>query len=399
MLPLFGGRSLSAVVSVENIEEAVGTLEGRVRSTPALPADALSKAAGAPVRLKAENLQLTGSFKIRGATNAISKLPRESLDKGVVAASAGNHAQAVALAAAEARTRATVCMPAAAPIAKLEAVRALGADVRLVDGGYDDAQEAARVLAESEDRTLLHAFADPDVIAGQGTIGLELAREVPDARLIVVPVGGGGLISGIAIAAKDRLPGARVVGVQAEARAERTIADGIAVKRPADLTLELIEEHVDELVTVSDDEIAQAMVHLIERSKLVVEGAGAAGVAALLAGNIEGPKKGSCCVVLSGGNVDASLLAECIRMGETASGRRTVIKTVVPDRPGALDALLRIVAEQGANVIDVAHVREGVDLHVRETVIRLVIQTSGPEHSKEIADAMRAAGFPVEIEH
>ena len=352
-----------------------------------------------PVVLKAENLQLTGSFKIRGASNAIAKLPPDQLAKGVIAASAGNHAQAVAVAAANAGATATLCMPEGAPLAKLEAVRAFGGDVRLVDGGYDEAQEVARALAAEEGRRLLHAFADPDVIAGQGTIGIEIARDVPDAKLIVVPVGGGGLVSGIAIAAKDRLPGVRVVGVQAATRTTRTIADGIAVKRPAELNVKLMEEYVDEVVPISDDEIAQAMVHLIERSKLVVEGAGAAAVAALRAGRIELPRDGSCCVVLSGGNVDAALLAECIRMGETASGRRTVLKTVVPDRPGALATLLRIAAEHGANIIDVAHLREGVDLHVRETLIRLVIQTRGREHGLEIADAMTSEGFEIEIEH
>ena len=364
-----------------------------------LPADALAAPGDDRVFLKAENLQLTGSFKIRGAVNAIRKLPRESLENGVVAASAGNHAQAVAAAAGSLGVPAILCMPAHAPLAKVDAVRELGGEVRLVDGDYDECQEAARALGEREGRTLIPAFADPAVIAGQGTVGLEIARDLPDVALIVAPVGGGGLISGVAIAAKDRLPGVRVVGVQAAQRSGRTIADGIAVKRPADLTLRLIEEHVDELVTVSDDEIAQAMVHLIERSKLVVEGAGAAGLAALRAGAVQLPDEGSCCVVLSGGNVDASLLAECIRMGETASGRRAVIKTVLPDRPGALDALLRVVADHDANIIDVAHLREGVDLHVRETLIRLVLQTRGEAHGLEIADAMREHGFSSEIEH
>ena len=352
-----------------------------------------------PVGLKAENLQATGSFKLRGATNAIAKLPRERLEHGLVAASAGNHAQAVARAAADAGTKVRVCMPAECPLAKLEAVRALGAEVQLVEGSYEDAQEAARKLAETEGLSLIHAFADPDVIAGQGTVALEIADDAPTTRLIVVPMGGGGLVSGVAIAAKDRLEGVRVVAVQASERTGRTIADGIAVKRPADLTAQLVEQHVDDVVAVSDDEIAQAMVHLIDRSKLVVEGAGAAGVAAVLCGRVEAPPSGSACIVLSGGNVDASLLAECIRMGETAAGRRAVLKTVVPDRPGALDALLRVVADHSANIVDVEHLREGVDLHVRETLIRLVIQTRGVEHALEITDAMRAAGFDVDVEH
>jgi threonine dehydratase len=352
-----------------------------------------------PVGLKAENLQMTGSFKLRGAANAIAKLSPDRLARGIVAASAGNHAQAVARAGADAGAKVTVCMPGDCPLAKLEAVRALGAEVQLVEGSYEEAQEAARTLAESEGRSLIHAFADPDVIAGQGTVGLELAADAPDTRLIVVPMGGGGLAAGVAIAARDRLERVRVVAVQAAERTRRTIADGIAVKQPAELTARLVEEHVDDVVAVSDDEIAQAMVHLIERSKLVVEGAGAAGVAAVLCGRVEPPAGGSACIVLSGGNVDASLLAECIRMGETAAGRRAVLKTALPDRPGALDALLRVVADHGANIVDVAHLREGVDLHVRETLIRLVIQTHGREHGLEIAEAMRSRGFDVDVEH
>jgi threonine dehydratase len=284
-----------------------------------LPSEDLTESLGVPVTLKAENLQRTGSFKLRGASNAMAKLPPERLARGVVAASAGNHAQAVARAAAHAGTKATVCMPAGCPLAKLEAVRALGAEVRLIEDSYDDAQRAATALAEQEDRPLIHPFADLDVIAGQGTVALEIASDAPDTKLIVVPMGGGGLVSGVAIAAKDRLDGVRVVAVQAAARAGRTIADGIAVKQPDELTLGLVEKYVDEVVTVTDDEIAQAMVHLIERSKLVVEGAGAAATAAVLSGMIDPPAGGSACVVLSGGNVDASLLAECIRLGEIRS--------------------------------------------------------------------------------
>ena len=364
-----------------------------------LASPALTELLGVPVALKAENLQWTGSFKLRGATNAIAKLPPERLERGIIAASAGNHAQAVARAAADAGANVTVCMPADCPLAKLEAVRALGADVRLVKGSYEDAQEAARVLAESQGGLLVHPFADPDVIAGQGTVALEITEDAPDTRLIVVPMGGGGLVSGVAIAAKARLEDVRVVAVQAAERTKKTIADGIAVKQPAELNQRLMKQYVDEVVAVSDDEIAQAMVHLIERSKLVVEGAGAAGTAALLFGHVKPPARGSVSVVLSGGNVDASLLAECIRLGETAAGRRAVLKTVLPDRPGALDSLLRVVADHGANIVDVAHLREGIELHVRETLIRLVLQTKGREHALEIADALREAGFDVDIEH
>jgi threonine dehydratase len=363
-----------------------------------LASDTLADVLGVPVGLKAENLQRTGSFKLRGASNAVANLPPARLEQGIVAASAGNHALAVARAASNAGVKATVCMPATCPLAKLEPVRALGAEVRLVEGVYEDAEESARALAESEGRPLIHPFADPHVVAGQGTVGLEIASDAPDTRLIVAPMGGGGLVSGVAIAAKQRLEGVRVVAVQAAERS-RTIADGIAVKRPLGLTSKLVDDYVDDVVTVSDDEIAQAMVHLIERSKLVVEGAGAAAVAAVLAGRVEPPASGSACVVISGGNVDASLLAECIRMGETGAGRRAVLKTVLPDQPGALDALLRVVADHGANIIDVAHLREGIDLHVRETLIRLVIQTTGRDHAIEVAEALRDADFNVDIEH
>ena len=398
-------------VTPRDVERAEQTLRPLVRETPILPAGELGRRVGARVWLKAENLQLTGSFKPRGASNRIASLSDDELRAGVVAASAGNHAQGLAYAARRLGARATVCMPAGAPLAKRAAVEQYGGEVRLVPGSYDDAQDAARELARSERRTLVPAFDDPWVVAGQGTVGLEIARAVPRTRLVVVPLGGGGLATGLAMAVKDRLGDVRVVGVQAEecapypaslaahrpigARSANTICDGIAIKRPGDLTLPLVERWVDDVVTVSDDQVAQAMVMLLERSKLVVEGAGAVGVAALLHGLVEPPGEGEVCVVLSGGNVDASLLAECIRLGETAAGRRVVLSTVVPDRPGALAGLLRTVADHGANVLDVSHLRDGVDIHVRETAVQLVLQTTGPAHDREILDAVRGEGFAV----
>ena len=379
-----------------------------------LPAGELSRRFGAPVVLKAECLQLTGSFKVRGVFHKMGRLSRDQLGRGVVAASAGNHAQAVALAAHRLGSRADLFMPSEAPLAKLSAVRAYGGEVHLVEGTYEEAGEAAKAFAEREGKTLVPPFDDPAIVAGQGSIGLEIARQAPHTRLVVVPLGGGGLAAGVAMAIKSRIGGAKVVGVQAEAcapypdslaagrpigaRPASTICDGIAVKRPGELTLPLVERYLDAIATVSDDEVAEAMVLLLERSKLVVEGAGAAGVAALLAGKVERPADGHTCVVLSGGNVDASRLAECIRLGETAAGRRIVLWTVVPDRPGALAALLRLVAEHGANVMDVEHIREGVELHVRETAIELVLQTDGPEHSKRILEAVRAEGFSTRLE-
>ena len=398
----------------EDIERAAETIRGLVRMTPVTSAGEISDRVGAPVRLKAENLQRTGSFKLRGAQNRIAALSDDELAAGVVAASAGNHAQAVAVAARSRGTEAVLYMPESAPIAKIEAVRGYGGEVRLVSGSFDEAAAAVREAVEREGLTLIHGFDDPIVLAGQGTVGLEIAEQAPETKLVVVAIGGGALAAGIAIAVKDRLPGVRVVGVQSDAcapypasldakrplgaRSASTICDGIAIKRPGELTLPLVAEFVDEVVTVSDDEVAQAMVLLLERSKLVVEGAGAASVAALLAGKVELPPEGEVCALLSGGNVDAARLVECIRLGETAAGRRLVLSTVVPDRPGALARLVGSVAEQGANVLDVVHIREGVDLHVRETGIRLVLQTDGPEHGERILAAVREHGFSVAVE-
>jgi threonine dehydratase len=402
-------------VAPVDIEQAAKRIAGQVRDTPMIPSGELSRRVGAPVRLKAENLQLTGSFKVRGAFHKLGLLPRDLLGAGVAAASAGNHAQAVALAARRLGTSAALFMPAEAPLAKIEAVRDYGGEVRLVPGSYEEAAAEARALADREGRLLVEPFDDPDIVAGGGTVGREIAASAPDTRLVVVPLGGGGLAAGTAIALKTRILDARVVGVQAEAcapyvdslsgerpigtRSAQTICDGIAVKRPGEITLPLVERYVDRVVAVSDDEAAEAMVLLLERSKLVVEGAGAVAVAALMAGKVEAPAEGSVCAVLSGGNVDASRLVECIRLGETSAGRRIVLFTVVPDRPGALAALLRIVAEQGANVMDVEHVREGMDLHVRETAIRLVLQTDGPEQNRAIVSATREHGFTAELEH
>jgi threonine dehydratase len=401
-------------VTHADVEDAARVISGHVRDTPLLPAGELGRRVGARVLLKAENLQLTGSFKARGATNMIRRLSGDELAAGVVAASAGNHAQAVAFAARDAGARAVLVMPEQAPLAKVAAVQQYGGIVELVDGGYDEAGAVARGLAEERGMTLVHAFDQPPVVAGQGTIGLEIARDAPDVGLIVVPLGGGGLAGGIALTASELLPDARVVGVQAEAcapyidslaahrpvgaRSANTICDGIAVKRPGDFTLPIVERHVDEVVTVSDDQVAEAMVLLLERSKLVVEGAGAVAVAALMHGRVDVGDAGVVCAVLSGGNVDASLLYECIRLGETARGRRMVLSTVVPDRPGALAGLLRVVADCGANVVDVEHLRDGIDLHVRETAIKLVLQTRGTEANLELLNAARAEGFSVRVE-
>jgi threonine dehydratase len=401
-------------LGLEDIRAAEERIRGLVRETPVLPSGELSRRLGTKVLLKAENLQLTGSFKVRGASNRIALLSETERAAGVVAASAGNHAQGLAFAAGRLGAKATAVMPASAPLSKVAAVRQYVGHVVQVEGGYDEASRAANELARSEGMTLVHAFDDPEVVAGQGTLGLELAAQAPNLGLAVIPLGGGGLATGTAIALKSLLPEVQVVGVQAEAcapylaslaahrpigaRSANTICDGIAVKEPGELTLPLVERWIDEVVTVSDDEVAEAMVLLLERSKLVVEGAGAVAVAALMQGKVKPPADGAVCAVLSGGNVDASLLADCIRLGETAAKRRIVIFTVVPDRPGALAGLLRVVADHGANVVEVTHLREGMDLHLRETAIQLVLQTSGPDHDREIVDAVRAEGFEPRLE-
>jgi threonine dehydratase len=401
-------------LGIDDVRAARERVGARVRKTPLLPAGELSRRVGARTLLKAENLQLTGSFKVRGAFNRLSQLSDAERAAGVVAASAGNHAQGLAFAARALGVEATAVMPAGAPLAKIAAVKQYGGEVVLNQGSYDEAKHAADELSRGAGKVLVHAFDDPQVVAGQGTAGLEIVDELPGVRLVVVPLGGGGLATGIAMAVKSLVPEARVVGVQAEAcapyidslaehrpigaRSANTICDGIAVKQPGELTLPLVERWIDEVVTVSDDEVAQAMVLLLERSKLVVEGAGAVGVAALMQGKVRAPADGEVCAVLSGGNVDASLLAECIRLGETAAGRRIVLTTVVPDRPGSLSTLLRIVAEHGGNVVDVEHLREGMDLHLRETAIHLVLQTNGPDHDGEILEAVKTEGFSVRIE-
>ncbi len=369
----------------------------------------LSERAGATVVLKAENLQRTGSFKLRGALSKLAALG-ESCASGVVAASAGNHAQAVAYAARARGISCRVFMPESAPIAKVEAARELGAEVQMVGVTVDDALDAAREFAAHDERVaFVHPFEDPDVIAGQGTIGLELLEQVDDLARVIVPVGGGGLVSGVAIALKSARASIEVIGVQASScapvreslsegkpvavQSALTIADGIAVKRPGELTLSLIDRWVDDVVAVTEDEIAEAMVFLLERAKLVVEGAGAVGAAALLAGRTTAARAGTTVVLLSGGNVDAGLLGEVARRHESQAGRRLVLLASLPDRPGSLARLLALVGELRANLLDVEHIRDGLDLHVRETAVQLVLETRGQAHARRVTDSVREAGY------
>jgi threonine dehydratase len=373
-------------LTLADIETAAAANAEVVRETPVLSTRTISERAHSTIVLKAENLQRTGSFKLRGALAKIAALERAGeTPRGVVCGSAGNHAQAVAYAARARQIPCEVFMPQGAPIAKAEAVAGLGAAVRLVGSTVDDAIAAAQERAAAADMTFIHPFDDIDVIAGQGSIGLELVRQVPDLARVVVPVGGGGLISGIALAVKSLRPDVEMIGVQVTACAsigpslaagapvpvakpQNTIADGIAVKRPGQLTLALISDWVDRVLLVDEDQTAEAMVFLLERAKLVVEGGGA-------------------------GNVDAGLLAQITRRHETQAGRRLVFQAHLPDTPGSLAGLLGVVADTNANLLDVAHIREGLDLHVRETVVQLVLETRGPEHAARVADALRDAGY------
>jgi len=379
-----------------------------VRETPVLSSRTLSDGAGTTIALKAENLQRTGSFKLRGAFAKIASLGDRTAN-GVVCGSAGNHAQAVAYAARTLGVSCEVFMPIAAPISKVEAAEALGATVHMVGISVDESIAAALARAAEARMAFIHPFDDPEIVAGQGGVGLELLRQVPDMGRVVVPVGGGGLVSGVAIAIKSVRPDVEVVGVQVEACASfpaslqagepiavgsaRTIADGIAVKRPGELTLKLIDDWVDQILLVSEDEVAEAMVFLLERSKLVVEGAGAVGVAALLSGKLSGPTRGTTVLILSGGNVDAGLLAEVARRQETQRGRRMVLQLRIPDRPGVLAAVLSLIGELGANVVDVQHTRERLDLHIQETAVQLVLETRGTEHAAVVRAQLDAAGY------
>jgi threonine dehydratase len=399
-------------VTADDVQRARGAIADVAKRTPVLPSITLSQRLGADVTLKAENLQRTGSFKLRGALNKLAALG-EDCARGVTAGSAGNHAWALAQAAAARGVPCEVFMPAEAPLSKAEGCSALGAIVHRGGTSVEECVAAARERAREAGMAFVHPFDDPDVVAGQGTLGLEMLEEVPEVAKVVVPVGGGGLASGVAIAMKSARPEIEIVGVQVEAMAaypdslrrgepveiepRLTIADGIAVKRPGELTLQLIRDWLDDVVVVPEDDVAEAMVLLMEKAKLVVEGAGAVGVAALMDGQTAPASRGTTVVVLSGGNVDAGLLASIARRHETEEGRRLVVITRVPDRPGSLARLLSLVGEAGANLVDVEHLREGIDLHVRETAVQLVLETRGREHADDVIAQLRNAGYEARV--
>lgn len=403
------------IPTLADIEDAAATLSGVIRPTPIDESLHLSELLGVPVYLKLENLQRTGSFKIRGAANRLARLSEAERARGVVAASAGNHAQGVALAAKELGIAATIFMPLGVPVPKLLATRGYGADVVLDGATVETPLRLAAEFAERTGAVLIHPFDHPDIIAGQGTLGLELMDEIPALETVVVSIGGGGLTAGIAAAVKARAAAegrsVRVIGVQAENSAayprslaaghplevetRPTIADGIAVARPGDLPFEIIHDLVDEVVTVSEDDIARALLVLLERAKQVVEPAGAVGVAAILAGKITA--SGPTVTVLSGGNIDPLLLQRVVAHGLAASGRYMSMRIPLPDRPGQLARVSELLALAGANVIEVLHTRHGQGLQISEVILQLSVETRGQEHRAHVIATLESAGFPVQV--
>ncbi len=397
--------------TLAQFEDAAAVLSGVVSRTPLEPSQHLTDVLGAPVHLKLENVQRTGSFKIRGATYRLSRLTAEERARGVVAASAGNHAQGVALAAQELGIRATIFMPLGVPVPKLLATRGYGADVVLEGATVETPLRLAAEFAERTGAVLIHPFDHSDVIVGQGTLGLELYDAVPDLDTVIVGIGGGGLIAGVAAAIKARAAAdgrtVRIIGVQAENSAaypsslaaghplqvdtRPTIADGIAVARPGDTPFEIIRELVDDVVTVSEDDIARALLVLLERAKQVVEPAGAVGVAAILAGKVQA--SGPTVSILSGGNIDPLLLQRVVAHGLAASGRYMTLQVPLPDRPGQLARVAELVAQAGANVMEVLHTRHGHGIQISEVVLQLSVETRGEEHRAHVIATLEAAGF------
>lgn len=397
------------LVTVAEIQAAAELLAPVVRHTPMESSRPLSDRVGGPVYLKCENLQRTGSFKIRGAYTRISRLTDAERAAGVVAASAGNHAQGVALAASLLGCKATVFMPVGASIAKLTATRAYGATVELVGTTLDDALIAARAFEAATGATLVHPFDHPDIVIGQGTVALEILEDLPEVATVVVSLGGGGLVSGMAAAIKGLRPDVRIVGVQAAQAAAwphsiasgrpvrlyemSTLADGIAVGEPTALTFAHVTSMVDEVVTVTEDQLSQAMLLCLERAKLVVEASGAATVAAIMAE----PERFTppVCAVLSGGNIDPLVLLHVTQHGLVSAGRFLSLQIDIPDRPGSLAGLLAFVGEAGGNVVDVSHSRLGSTLALGNVLVELRLETKGREHATELVDRLTGAGFVV----
>ena len=397
------------MLSLDRVYKASTVLKEVIRETDMISAPKLNKSCN--VYLKTENLQVTGSFKIRGSYFKISQLTDEEKKKGVIACSAGNHAQGVALAATKNGIKSTICLPDGAPISKVEATKRYGAEVCLVKGVYDDAYKKAIELKNEKGLTFIHPFDDPDVIAGQGTIGLEILTQLPSADVVVVPIGGGGLISGIAYTIKKLKPSCKVYGVQAAGAPSmeqsiadgeietldgvNTIADGIAVKTPGNLTYDLCQKYVDGIVTVTDDEIALAILTLLEQQKLIAEGAGAVPVAAVMNGKIPDIDGKNVVCVVSGGNIDVTILSRVIERGLKMGGRTADIVIALSDKPGQLSGVSQIIADQGANVVSVNYDSTDLDMNITDCYLKIGVETRNFEHIVSVKKALTDAGFKV----
>ena len=399
------------MINIETIYDASKVLSEVARKTDLILSKTLLE--GHEVYLKSENLQLTGSFKLRGAYYKISKLTDEQKEKGIIACSAGNHAQGVALAAQKNGIKAAIFIPATAPISKVEATRKYGADIKLIDGVYDDAYKAACEYQKETNGEFIHPFNDEDVIAGQGTIGLELIQQLPDVDAVIVPIGGGGLISGVAYAIKHLKPSCKVYGVQAQGAGSmyqsykekriielptvNTFADGTAVKRPGEITFDMCQKYVDDIVTVSDDEVASAILALMERQKLVAEGAGALGVAAAMFGKLPIENQKTACIV-SGGNIDVNILSRVINRGLLKSGRLCHLTIELLDKPGQLKDVSSIIAEYGANVIRVRHNQGGENTDINDCFLKISMETRNADHFNQIKQALINKGYRIASE-
>ncbi|WP_178666721.1 threonine ammonia-lyase [uncultured Eubacterium sp.] len=397
------------MLSLDRVYKASTVLKEVIRETDMISAPKLNQSCN--VYLKTENLQVTGSFKIRGSYFKISQLTDEEKKKGVIACSAGNHAQGVALAATKNGIKSTICLPDGAPISKVEATKRYGADVCLVKGVYDDAYKKAIELKNEKGLTFIHPFDDPDVIAGQGTIGLEILTQLPSADVVVVPIGGGGLVSGIAYTIKKLKPSCKVYGVQAAGAPSmeqsiadgeietldgvNTIADGIAVKTPGNLTYDLCQKYVDGIVTVTDDEIALAILTLLEQQKLIAEGAGAVPVAAVMNGKIPDIDGKNVVCVVSGGNIDVTILSRVIERGLKMGGRTADIVIALSDKPGQLSGVSQIIADQGANVVSVNYDSTDLDMNITDCYLKIGVETRNFEHIVSVKKALTDAGFKV----
>lgn len=400
------------MLTLDKVYQASFVLKKVLRRTDVIPAPSINKES--QVFLKAENLQVTGSFKVRGAYFKISQLTAEEKQKGVIACSAGNHAQGVALAARENGIHSIICIPDGAPISKVEAAKSYGAEVMLVKGVYDDAYKRAKELQEEIGGTFIHPFDDEDIIAGQGTLGLELLEQLPDIDAVIIPIGGGGIASGIAFVIKSLKPDCKVYGVQSAGAPSMvnslnnsniealdkvaTIADGIAVKKPGDLTYELCSKYLDDIVTVTDDEVSAAILELIEKHKMIAEGAGAVSVAAAMFNKVDIKNKKTVCVI-SGGNIDVTILSRVISRGLLMAGRSEDLTIELFDKPGQLKEVSEIIADLGGNVVSVTHDRTSINRDITACLLNLRMETRDHEHAAEIRQALIDKGFNVIENH